>query len=227
MISKYRVLGKTNFKISEISLGAWQIGGKWGSGFDEKIAKETINKAIDLGINFIDTADVYENGLSEKAVASVVKERKEEVYVATKCGRRLNPHIYEGYNRENIRNFVHDSLKNMDIEKIDLLQLHCPPSDVYKNHAVYQTLDELKKEGKILNYGVSVEKVSEALEAIKNDNVATVQIIFNMFRQKPIDVFFHEAAKKNVGIVPKYFSKWTVVRENFGKIQFSKDDIDF
>jgi aryl-alcohol dehydrogenase-like predicted oxidoreductase len=198
---KYRILGKTKFNVSEISLGAWQIGGKWGSEFDENNAIKTLNSAIDLGVNFIDTADVYSNGLSEEIVSKVVQGRGEKVYVATKCGRKLNPHTADGYNTENIRKFVHESLENMELDKIDLLQLHCPPTDVYKKEEVYDALDELKREGKIVNYGVSVEKVSEALTAIENDNVSIVQIIFNMFRQKPYKELFEKARKKNVGII--------------------------
>jgi aryl-alcohol dehydrogenase-like predicted oxidoreductase len=197
----YRILGKTGFKVSEISLGTWQIGGRWGDNFDEKTAIDTLNRAVDLGVNFIDTADVYNGGLSEKVIGKLLKERKEEIKVATKCGRRLNPHVADGYNRENIRGLVHDSLNNMQMEALDLIQLHCPPTEVYRRNEAFEALDELKKEGKILHYGVSVEKVEEALMAIKNPNVETVQIIFNMFRQKPAEVFFEEAKKKNVGVI--------------------------
>jgi aryl-alcohol dehydrogenase-like predicted oxidoreductase len=197
----YRKLGKTGFKVSEISLGTWQLGARWGDKVDEKAALETLNRAVDLGVNFIDTADVYNGGLSEKIIGELLKTRKAEVKVATKCGRRLNPHNAEGYNRENIRGFVHDSLKNMQLETIDLIQLHCPPTEVYSRTEAFEALEELKKEGKILHYGVSVEKVEEALKAIENPNVETVQIIFNMFRQKPAEVFFKEAKKKDVGII--------------------------
>ncbi len=197
----YRILGKTGFKVSEISLGTWQIGGRWGDNFDEKTAIDTLNRAVDLGVNFIDTADVYNGGLSEKVIGKLLKERKEEIKVATKCGRRLNTHVADGYNRENIRGFVHDSLNNMKMEALDLIQLHCPPTEVYRRNEAFEALDELKKEGKILHYGVSVEKVEEALMAIENPNVETVQIIFNMFRQKPAEVFFEEAKKKNVGVI--------------------------
>ena len=197
----YRTLGKTGFKVSEISLGTWQIGGRWGEPFNEKIALQTINKAIDLGVNFIDTADVYGGGLSEKAVGKVIKGRKERIYVATKCGRKLNPHVASGYNRSNIVAFVEDSLKNMGLEVLDLLQLHCPPTEVYDQPQVFAALDDLRKAGKILHYGVSVEKVVEAVKAIEYPNVASVQIIFNMFRQKPAEFFFNEAIRNNVGII--------------------------
>lgn len=198
---KYRRLGKTGFEVSEISLGTWQIGGRWGEKFDEKAALDTLNRAVDLGVNFIDTADVYNDGLSEKVIGKLIKNRRDEIKIATKCGRRLNPHIAEGYNRENIRGFVHDSLKNMNIEAIDLIQLHCPPSEVYSRTEAFEALDELKREGKILHYGVSVEKVEEALKAIEDPNVETVQIIFNMFRQKPAEVFFEEAKKRDIGVI--------------------------
>jgi aryl-alcohol dehydrogenase-like predicted oxidoreductase len=197
----YRTLGKTGWKISDVSIGTWQVGGRWGEPFDEKNALAILNSAIDLGINFIDTADVYGDRLSERAIGKVLKTRKEKVYVATKCGRRLEPHASEGYNDTNIRRFVEESLKNMAVEALDLIQLHCPPTEVYYRPDVFETLEALKKEGKILHYGVSVEKVEEALKAIEFEGVATVQIIFNMFRQRPAELFFPEAKKKNAGII--------------------------
>ncbi|MCX7820219.1 MAG: aldo/keto reductase [Brevinematales bacterium] len=198
---KYRILGKTGFKVSEVSLGTWQVGGKWGSSFDDKNAEEIVNKAIEKGINFIDTADVYSNGLSEKVVARIVKNFGGRIYIATKCGRRLNPHTNEAYTVEALRNFVNDSLKNMNLDTIDLIQLHCPPTQVYYRPEIFELFDKLKQEGKILNLGVSVEKVEEGLKAIEYPNVTAVQIIFNMFRQRPAELFFKEAKKKNVGII--------------------------
>jgi aryl-alcohol dehydrogenase-like predicted oxidoreductase len=197
----YRRLGKTNYNVSEISLGTWQLGGRWGDNFDEKLAEEILNTAIDNGVNFIDTADVYNGRMSEKIIGRVLKNRSEDIKVATKCGRFLNPHIAEGYNEANIRGFVEESLKTMDLEAIDLIQLHCPPTEVYYRGEAFEALDALKKEGKILNYGVSVEKVEEALKAIEYPGVASVQIIFNMFRLKPSEEFFKEAKKKDVGII--------------------------
>lgn len=197
----YRKLGKTGFDISEISLGTWQVGGRWGDPFSKKNAESILNKAIDAGINFIDTADVYGNGLSEKMVGKVVRERSERIYVATKCGRRLNPHNNEAYTPKALRIFVEQSLRNSGLETLDLIQLHCPPSEVYERPEIFGLFKELKDEGKILNMGVSVEKVDEALKAIRFDNVTTVQIIFNMFRHKPAKVFFREAAAGNVGII--------------------------
>jgi aryl-alcohol dehydrogenase-like predicted oxidoreductase len=198
---KYRTLGKTGFEISEISLGTWQIGGKWGSGFSDKTADKTINTAIDNGINFIDTADVYDDGLSEKAVGRVVRSRSERVYVATKCGRHINPHISENYTPEVLTKYVEDSLKRMGLEAIDLIQLHCPPTDVYYRPEIFETFEKLKKQGKILHLGASVEKVEEGLKAMEYDLVDTVQIIFNLFRQRPSELFFQQAKLNNIGII--------------------------
>jgi aryl-alcohol dehydrogenase-like predicted oxidoreductase len=196
-----RKLGKTGFKISEISLGTWQVGGKWGSGFDNALAESILEKAIDEGVNFIDTADVYENRASEAAVGRVVKRHKKRIYVATKCGRFISPHVNEGYTPKVLRGYVESSLKNSGMETLDLIQLHCPPTAVYYRPEIFELFDRLKEEGKILNLGVSVERVEEALKAIEYPNVATVQIIFNMFRQRPAELFFKQAAKKNVGII--------------------------
>ncbi len=197
----YRRLGKTNLNVSEISLGTWQVGGTWGSGFDNTLAERIINEAIDQGVNFIDTADVYEAGSSEAAVGRVVKNRSEEIFVATKCGRQINPHIDENYTTDVLRKYVEDSLKNTGLECIDLIQLHCPPTEVYYRPEIFELFDRLKDEGKIKNLGISVEKVEEALKGIEYDNVNSVQIIFNMFRQRPAKLFFEEALKKDVGIV--------------------------
>jgi aryl-alcohol dehydrogenase-like predicted oxidoreductase len=199
----YRKLGKTNCNISEISLGTWQVGGKWGSAFDNKTADELLNTAIDNGVNFIDTADVYENGLSETAVGRVVRSRSERIYVATKCGRQINPHVNEGYQPKVLQKYVEDSLKRMGLETLDLIQLHCPPTEVYYRPEIFEMFDRLKDQGKILNLGVSVEKVEEALKAIEYSNVTTVQIIFNLFRQRPSQLFFSEARKKDIGIIAR------------------------
>jgi len=198
---KYRTLGKTSFQVSEISLGTWQVGGKWGEPFDEKNAEQVLHTAIDAGINFIDTADVYADGCSERTVAKVVKQRKERVYIATKCGRRLAPHTVESYSPQSLRRFVEDSLKNTGLETLDLVQLHCPPTPVYYRPEVFELFDRLKEEGKVRFLGVSVEKVEEAIKAIEYPNVATVQIIFNIFRQRPKDLFFHLAKERNIGII--------------------------
>jgi len=197
----YRKLGKTNFNISEIALGTWQVGGKWGAEFNHQSADQIINTAIDNGVNFIDTADVYEAGLSETAVGRVVRSRSERVYVASKCGRQINPHTNEGYQPAVLQKYVEDTLKRTGLETLDLIQLHCPPTEVYYRPEIFELFDRLKEQGKILNLGVSVEKIEQALKAIEFPNVTTVQIIFNLFRQRPADLFFQEAAKKDVGII--------------------------
>lgn len=197
----YRKLGKTNFEISEISLGTWQVGGVWGDDFSHENADKILNAAVDAGINFIDTADVYGDGESEKAVGRFVKSRSERIFVATKCGRQLNPHVNEAYQPAVLRKFVENSLKNMGLETLDLIQLHCPPTEVYYRPEIFELFDRLKDEGKILNLGISVEKVEEALKGIEFDNVTTVQIIFNTFRQRPAELFFEQAKKKNVGVI--------------------------
>jgi aryl-alcohol dehydrogenase-like predicted oxidoreductase len=189
---KYRKLGKTGFDISEISLGTWQVGGVWGDEFSHENANKILNSAVDAGINFIDTADVYGDGESEKAVGRFVKTSSERIYVATKCGRQLNPHTNEAYQPAVLRKFVENSLKNMGLETLDLIQLHCPPSEVYYRPEIFELFDRLKDEGKILNLGISVEKVEEALKGIEFDNVTTVQIIFNTFRQRPSELFFEQ-----------------------------------
>lgn len=199
----YRRLGKTDLKISEIALGTWQVGGKWGSSFDEKSADKLLNTAIDNGVNFIDTADVYENGLSETAVGRVIRSRSERIYVATKCGRFINPHVSEGYQPAILQKYVEDSLRRTGLETIDLIQLHCPPSEIYFRPEIFELFDRLKEQGKIQHLGVSVEKVDEALKAIEYPNVTTIQIIFNLFRQKPTELFFKEAQKNDIGIIAR------------------------
>lgn len=201
----YRTLGKTGWKISELSLGTWQVGGRWGEPFDEAKASRILNRAIDLGINFIDTADVYGDGgrESERMVGKVIREREEQVYLATKIGRRLDPHVAEGYHRANLTRFVDEALANTGMEQLDLVQLHCPPSSVYARDEVFALLDEFKQGGKIRHYGVSVEKVSEALQAIEYPGLATVQIIFNMMRLKPTEEFFAQAQAKRVGVIAR------------------------
>jgi aryl-alcohol dehydrogenase-like predicted oxidoreductase len=199
---KFRELGKTGWKISTVSFGSWAIGGSWGN-VDDKDSLTALNKALDLGVNFFDTADVYGDGHSEQLLAKLRSERKEKFYIATKAGRRLNPHIAKGYNKENLTKFVERSLKNLRTDSIELLQLHCPPTEVFYMPETFGILDDMVKEGKLQYYGVSVEKVEEALKAIEYPNVQSVQIIFNILRQRPSDLFFAEAAKKKVGILAR------------------------
>ncbi|MBD9492701.1 MULTISPECIES: aldo/keto reductase [unclassified Ensifer] len=198
---KTRVLGKTGATISEIGFGAWQIGGSWGD-VSEADGKRALNAALDAGVTFVDTADVYGDGRSEKIIAAVLKERGgDKPFVATKAGRRLSPHVTEGYTGENIEAFIDRSLSNLGVETLDLVQLHCPPTEVYYRPELFGALDRLVAKGKIRHYGVSVEKVEEALKAIGYPGVATVQIIYNIFRQRPHELFFAEAQKKNVGVI--------------------------
>ena len=199
----YRTLGRTGWQVSEISFGAWAIGGAWGTVEDE-VSLAALRKALDLGVNFIDTADVYGDGRSEKLIAKVLRERKgERIYVATKAGRRLSPHVVEGYNRENLTAFVERSLRNLGVETLDLVQLHCPPPEAYYRPEVFGVMDDLVAAGKLRAYGVSVEKVEEALKAIEYPNVQTVQIIFNMFRHRPAGLFFDQAKERQIGILAR------------------------
>jgi aryl-alcohol dehydrogenase-like predicted oxidoreductase len=199
---EYRELGRTGWKVSAISFGAWAIGGTWGE-VDDKESLSALHRSIDLGVNFFDTADVYGDGRSERLFAQLRKERKEKFHIATKAGRRLDPHTASGYNRENMIAFVERSLKNLEMDTLDLLQLHCPPTEVYYMPEVFGVLDDLVKAGKLRYYGVSVEKVEEALKAIEFPNVQSVQIIFNIFRQRPADLFFGEAQRRKVGILAR------------------------
>jgi len=199
---QYRQLGRTGLEVSSCSFGSWAIGGNWGQ-VDDKESLAALHIAIDLGVNFIDTADVYGDGRSERLISQVLKDRSEDLIVATKAGRRLDPHTSEGYNRENLTAFIDRSLKNLGVETLDLVQLHCPPIEVYYRPEVFGFLDDLVKSGKIRFYGVSVEKVEEAIKAVEFPNVQTVQIIFNIFRERPVDLFFKLAKQKQVGILAR------------------------
>jgi len=199
---QYRELGRTGWKVSTISFGAWAIGSAWGSVDDDESAG-ALRRAVELGVNFFDTADVYGDGHSERLLAQLKRERKEEIIIATKAGRRLNPHIASGYNRENLTAFIERSLKNLETDCLDLVQLHCPPTEVYYMPETFGVMDDLVKQGKIRYYGVSVEKVEEALKAIEYPGVQTVQIIYNIFRQRPADVFFPRAQQLKVGILAR------------------------
>ena len=197
---KQRTFSNTGWKISEIGLGCWAIGSEWGE-VSEHDARSVLKTALNSGVNFFDTADVYGDGRSEKFIGELIHSTSEKFFVSTKAGRRLDPHISEGYNLHNIEKFIDRSLKNLKIDCINLLQLHCPPSDICSKKETYEMMDVFVSKGKIQYYGVSVEKVSEALETIKNPNVKSIQIIFNLFRQKPSEFFFKEAKKNNVAII--------------------------
>ena len=196
---QYRELGSTEWDVSAVSLGTWALGGSWGD-VDDSESLKALQHAVEAGVNFFDTADVYGDGHSEQLLAPLYKEH-DDIRVATKAGRRLDPHTADGYNRENLTAFVERSLDNLDREALDLLQLHCPPTEVYYRPEVCGVLDDLKEEGKIRHYGVSVERVEEALKAIEYLGVETVQIIFNMFRQRPAERFFEAAQARNVGVI--------------------------
>lgn len=200
---QYRMLGRTGLSVSTIGFGAWAIGGSWGAVDDEE-SMRALHAAIDSGVNFIDTADVYGDGRSERLVARLRRERPgDTIHVATKAGRRLPAQTVEGYSRDNLTAWVDRSLRNLKTDAIDLLQLHCPPTPVFSDRRVYDILDALVAAGKIRHYGVSVERVDEALEAIAHPGVETVQVIFNMFRLKPADAFFPEARRRNVGVLAR------------------------
>ncbi len=199
---RYRALGRTGWKVSEISFGAWAIGGSWGD-VDDKESLAALHKAVDSGVNFIDTADVYGAGRSERLIAQLKRERKEEIIVATKAGRRLPAQTIEGYTRENLDGWVEDSLRNLSTDCLDLLQLHCPPTGIYYCPEVFGVLDELVQTGKIRYYGVSVERIEEALKAIQYPNVQTVQIIFNCFRLRPSELLFEQTKKRQVGVLAR------------------------
>ncbi|SMB82729.1 aldo/keto reductase [Deinococcus hopiensis] len=199
---EYRTLGKTGYDISSIGFGAWAIGGTWGEVNDAQ-SLGALHRALDLGVNFFDTADVYGDGHSERLLRRLRQERQEPFLIATKAGRRLDPHVAGGYNRENLRAFVERSLDNLGAETLDLLQLHCPPSEVYGQDEVFGVLDDFVREGLLRAYGVSVETVSEALTAIRHPGVATVQMIFNAFRLKPAEDFFAAAREADVGIIAR------------------------
>jgi aryl-alcohol dehydrogenase-like predicted oxidoreductase len=221
---QYRELGRTGWKVSSVSFGAWAIGGTWGAVQDSD-SLAALHRALDLGVNFFDTADVYGDGRSEQLLARLRRERRDPFYIATKAGRRLDPHTAAGYNRENLTAFVERSLKNLAAEAIDLLQLHCPPTEVYYRPEVFGVLDDLARQGKIRHYGVSVEKVEEALKAIEFPNVQTVQIIFNLFRQRPADLFFGQAEKRKVGILARVpLSSGMLTGKFTAKSAFEADD---
>jgi len=191
----YRKFSNTVWNVSEIGLGCWAIGSEWGD-VSQEDAREVLKTSLDKGINFFDTADVYGDGRSEQFVGELLKSTSEKIYVATKSGRRLNPHNSEGYNPQNIESFIDRSLKNLGVECIDLLQLHCPPSDVCSKKETFEMMDDIVQKGKILHYGVSVEKVSEAMDAIQFPNVKSIQIIFKCFAKNLLKNFLKRQQKE-------------------------------
>ncbi|RCG20108.1 aldo/keto reductase [Sphaerisporangium album] len=195
-----RELGRTGRQVGVVGLGAWQLGADWGEvGEDEALA--TLHAAVDSGVTFIDTADVYGDGRSEQIVGKLLKERP-GLTVATKMGRRVAQET-SAYNLDNFRAWNDRSRQNLGVDTLDLVQLHCPPTPVYARQEVYDALDTLVEEGRIAAYGVSVETCEEALTAIARPNVATVQIILNAFRLKPLERVLPAAAEAGVGIIAR------------------------
>jgi aryl-alcohol dehydrogenase-like predicted oxidoreductase len=221
----YRELGRTGWKVSEISFGAWAIGASWGQ-VDDRESLAALHRCVDLGCNFIDTADVYGDGRSERLIAQLKRERPgEEIIVATKAGRRLPQQVPEGYTLENLTGWIDRSLQNLETDCLDLVQLHCPPTQVYYMPEVFDALDTLVRAGKIRYYGVSVETVEEALKAIEYPGVQSVQIIFNMFRLRPSELFFREAQRRKVGILARVpLASGLLTGRMTADSQFSADD---
>lgn len=200
---QYRPLGRTGWNVSAVSFGAWAMGGDaWGPA-DDRESLATLHRALDAGVNFFDTADIYGRGRSEQLIGRLRRERSDAFFIATKAGRKLQPHTVASYSRENLAAFVEQSLRNLGVEALDLLQLHCPPIDVYYLPEVFHALDELKRAGKLRHYGVSVERVEEALKALEYPGLQSIQIIFNIFRQRPRALLFREAARRGVGILAR------------------------
>ena len=199
---QHRRLGKTGYDISTIGFGAWAIGGSWGP-VDDAASMRALHAAADAGVNFYDTADVYGDGHSEQLLSRFLRERAgERLFVATKMGRRV-PQVAANYTPEAFVAWNARSRENLGGERLDLVQLHCPPTEVFYHPEVFAALDEMVAAGVIAHYGVSVERVEEALKAIESPGVASVQIIFNMVRQRPADRFLAEAAKRDVGVLAR------------------------
>ncbi len=195
-----RPLGNTGRDVSEIGLGTWQLGGGWGEVTDAT-ALDTLRAAYDAGVTFFDTADVYGNGRSEALIGNFLRNTpaaRDRVFIATKLGRRDWPH---GFTRDHVRRFTEDSLKNLGVDALDLTQLHCIPTEVLKRGEMLGWLEELKREGKLKAYGASVESMDEALFCVEHGGVATLQIIFNIFRQKPIHTLFESARTRRIGLI--------------------------
>lgn len=199
---KYKPLGRTGFEVSSISFGAWAIGGTWGA-VDDAESMRTLHRALDLGVNFFDTADVYGDGHSERLLARLRRERREPFWVATKVGRRANPHVKESYTRENLTSYVERCLKNLEVPALDLVQIHCPPTDVFYMPEVFGVFDDLVRAGKVRFYGASVERVEEGLKALEYPELQSLQVVFNVLRQRPTELLFPRAAARQVGILAR------------------------
>ena len=199
---QYRALGRTGFEVSSISFGAWAIGGTWGK-VDDAESLRTLHRALDLGVNFFDTADVYGDGHSERLLARLRRERRDPFWVATKIGRRSDPHTAQSYTRENLTAYVERCLKNLGVSALDLLQIHCPPTDVFYMPEVFGVLDDLARAGKVRHYGASVERVEEGLKALEYPQLQSLQIVFNILRQRPLEHLLPRALERKVGILAR------------------------
>lgn len=199
---EYKVFGNTGKEVSRIGLGTWQLGTKWGEPFNKEEAYRILDAASKTGITFIDTADIYNGGKSEETIGEYIKQSPTKFYITTKCGRKANPHTASSYTKENIEKYINSSLHRLGVEKLDMVLLHCPPSEVYENKEVFDTLESLKQAGRIAGYGVSIEKVSEGLKAMEY-GISAIEVIFNMFRLKPLDLLFKKALEKNVAIIAR------------------------
>ncbi len=219
-----RNAGRLNRQVGVVGLGCWQLGADWGE-VDEGEALALLHAAVDTGVDFLDTADVYGDGRSETLVGRFLKERNEDLFVATKMGRRLPAQTTEGYNRENFLAWNDRSRRNLGVDTLDLVQLHCPPTAVYSRDEVFDTLDEMVEQQRIAAYGVSVEKVEEALEAIRRPHVASVQIILNAFRLKPLEEVLPAAEKAGVAIIARVPLASGMLSGKYGKhTKFGADD---
>ena len=199
---KQRVFGKTGRSVSEIGLGTWQLGTRWGDPFNREEALKILETADKAGITFIDTADNYNNTMSESTIGDYIAAHDDHFFITTKCGRRLQPHTAEMYTPQAVAGFIAESLQRQRRERLDLILLHCPPTSVYARDDIFAELDRQKRDGKIANYGVSIEKVEEGVQAMEY-GIAGMEVIFNMFRLKPLDKLFPLALEKNVGIIAR------------------------
>jgi len=221
---QYKALGRTGFEVSAISFGAWAIGGTWGK-VDDAESLRTLHRALDLGVNFFDTADVYGDGHSERLLARLRRERREPFWVATKIGRRSNPHTAQSYTRDNIVNYVERCLKNLEVSALDLLQIHCPPTEVFYMPEVFGVFDDLVKAGKVRFYGASIERVEEGLKALEYPALQSIQVVFNVLRQRPAELLFPRAVERKVGILARLpLSSGMLTGKLTPSTQFHPDD---
>lgn len=221
---KYRPLGNTGLKVSEISFGTWAIGGSWGN-VNDKDSLDALHRAMDEGVNFFDTADVYGDGHSEELLAKATKGREHEIYIATKFCRSTDIHDPASYSEQSVRALCEASLRRLQRDTIDLYQIHCPPLEILKQGVVFEVLDKLKAEGKVRHYGVSVETVEEGLFCLEQPNVQALQVILNLFRQKPFKELLPAAHAKGVGILARLPLASGLLTGKFGEqTQFEAND---